>query len=426
MRVLEEGLSSSITNSNDTPISLQSYLKRKGKNGAYKPSRAMTIGLRFLDSIRMGYLNVVMPDGTTLQFGGAQDGPNATLHVHHDRLARRFMMKGQLGFCEAYLDGDWSSPDITAFFVLIQENQRYMRQQLLGKKWVRMLLKCARLLQSNSKRGSKKNIYAHYDIGNDFYGAWLDESMTYSSGLWLTGDEDLKTAQDQKYQGMIDRADIHPGDHVLEIGCGWGGFAEYAARNLGCKVTGVTISQEQYEYAKDRIEAAGLSHLVDIRLQDYRDIEGQFDRIVSIEMFEAVGEEYWPVFFAALKDRLKKSGKACLQIITIRDEDFADYRSTSDYIQRYIFPGGMLPSKSVLIAQIENAGLDHGEMYGFGADYARTLALWNEAFQAAWPDLQSARMDDRFKRMWEQYLSYCEAGFTTDSIDVIQIPVFKP
>lgn len=408
----------------ETPHTLKNFLAQNlTREHGYKPTRAMRFCLHVLTHMRVGQLDVIMPNGATMRFGKPDGQPKAVLRIHNDRAARRFLTKGHLGFCEAYLDGDWSSPDIARFFELILLNGQAIKTLLLGKPWARAISCILHALQPNSKKGSKKNIYRHYDIGNDFYEAWLDPSMTYSSALFTDGIEDLQNAQSRKYQEMVDRLELKPEHHVLEIGCGWGGFAEYAAKHVGCKVTAITISEAQYKYATDRVEKEGLADKVEIRMQDYRDVTGTYDRIASIEMFEAVGEAYWPTFFDTLKSRLKDGGRAVLQIITIRNEDFEDYRRSADYIQRYIFPGGMLPSMNKLKEQIAEAGLEQGDHLSFGPDYARTLELWNREFQYAWPKLNGEKMDTRFKRLWEQYLCYCQAGFATGAIDVIQINI---
>jgi cyclopropane-fatty-acyl-phospholipid synthase len=280
-------------------------------------------------------------------------------------------------------------------------------------------------MNRNTKAGSRKNIHAHYDLGNAFYAAWLDDSMTYSAGIYAPGDDDLRSAQQRKYRALAERIGIRRGDSVLEIGCGWGGFAEYAAREMGCTVTGLTISREQHDFAVARIAAAGLSDRVTIRMQDYRDERGVYDRIASIEMFEAVGEQYWATYFRQLHDRLKPGGTAGLQVITIKDESFAFYKKEIDFIRHYIFPGGMLPTPSHLHALGQRFGLPLVSERIFGLDYARTLADWRERFHAAWPNLTSMGFDERFRRMWEYYLSYCEAGFRSGNIDVRQVVFAK-
>lgn len=424
----EESIAAPVNITIDTPAILTDFIQghfKRPRHG-YKPSRAMRICLHLMTHLRIGQLTIILPDNSHLKFGNKTNTHHAILHIHNDRAAKKLLRAGKLGFCESYLDGDWSSPDMTAFFKLILENADAIKRSLAGKKWMRAISYAAHILKPNSRRGSRKNIYSHYDIGNDFYAQWLDPSMTYSAALFKDGITDLKTAQDRKYEEMIRRLDLKPHHHLLEIGCGWGGFAEYAARKTGCKITAITISQSQYEYAKNRIENANLSDQVEIRLQDYRDTNGTFDRIASIEMFEAVGEAYWPTFFQTLKSRLKSGGHAVLQIITIRDKDFAAYRKGADYIQRYIFPGGMLPSMQALNTQIKTAGLTQGDHLSFGRDYAHTLKLWNQSFQNAWPNLTAKTLNTRFKRLWEQYLCYCEAGFDIGTIDVVQIAVKKP
>ncbi|MDP6219555.1 MAG: cyclopropane-fatty-acyl-phospholipid synthase family protein, partial [Alphaproteobacteria bacterium] len=266
--------------------------------------------------------------------------------------------------------------------------------------------------------GSARNIAYHYDLGNEFYAAWLDGTMTYSSAVYETDSDDLSTAQTNKYRRLAELADIQPGDHVLEIGCGWGGFAKYAVEERGAHVTGITISKAQHEFASNRLAAAGLADRADVRLVDYRDVDGTFDKIVSIEMFEAVGQAYWQTYFEALSRLLKNGGRAALQAITIEEQAFEEYLANPDFIQRYIFPGGMLPSMPRLEQPVDAAGLKLVAEKGYGLDYARTLAEWRERFIAAWPSLSGKTFDMRFKRMWELYLSYCEGGFRAGQIDV--------
>ncbi|MFY8094108.1 MAG: class I SAM-dependent methyltransferase [Niveispirillum sp.] len=392
----------------------------------YHPSRMMRLLISLAPSIRVGSLTIVLPDGRSHRFDGAEAGPHGVLYVRNDRLARRMLLGGKLGFCESYLDGDWTSPDVPALFEMALLNEAELDRAMNGKAWVRALNFLMHAAKPNSKSGSKRNIAYHYDLGNSFYERWLDPSMTYSAAVYadLEQPEALYEAQQRKYAAIAARMDLQPGQHVLEIGCGWGGFAEYAAKVVGARVTGVTISQAQHDYAVARMERAGLSHLVDIRLQDYRDIREQFDRIASIEMFEAVGERYWPTYFTALHDRLKPGGKAALQIITIGEDHFEGYRKGADYIQRYIFPGGMLPSPTRLKAEVEAAGLHFDSTQSYGLHYARTLREWQGTFQAAWPDLKDG-FDSRFKRMWEQYLWYCEAGFKVGTIDVVHVGISK-
>jgi len=281
-------------------------------------------------------------------------------------------------------------------------------------------------LQSNSKTQARKNISYHYDLGNDFYRLWLDETMTYSSAIFESGQESLEAAQRRKYASMVDQMNAQPGDHVLEIGCGWGGFAEYAAKERGLRVTGLTISQAQYDFAVDRIAKAGLADQVSIKLQDYRDERGVYDGIASIEMFEAVGERYWPTYFNTLRDRLNPGCHATLQIITVAEDRWRSYRRGVDFIQKYIFPGGMLPAPSVLRAEVERAGLRVKGSIQFGESYSLTLRRWHETFTDRWGEVRKLGFDDRFKRMWDFYLASCAGAFQGGNCDVTQITVTRP
>lgn len=422
MRLLSDFTNLPVDTTIKTAMGLKAFLIRTRRmSDVYKPSNALKFCLRFAANMKIGSLDIILPDHRRIRFLGKEDGPNGILIIHNDHVAKRFLIGGKLGFCESYLDGDWSSPDIAQFFEVILRNTAVMRPGLRGKEWFRRLSQFIHSFNKNSKSGSKKNIYSHYDLGNDFYAKWLDPSMTYSSGLFKSEDDTLEQAQFNKYQSLAEQLGIEAHHHVLEIGCGWGGFAHHVAQHIGAKMTCVTISKAQYEYAVKRIKNAGLEDKVTIKLQDYRDIKGQYDRIASIEMFEAVGEKYWPTYFQAIKQRLKPDGKAGLQIITIKDEDFESYRRSADYIQRYIFPGGMLPSMVALREETQSAALSIEGHIAFGRDYAKTLNLWNKAFQDVWPLIKNDSFDDRFKRLWEQYLCYCEAGFNVGNIDVIQI-----
>ena len=399
----------------------------------YRPNTSMRMFLRLMEMLQVGTLDVTLPDGTTRRFESAEAEPKAELIIHNDRAARRFVFGGALGFHEAYMEGDWSSPDIEQIFYLGLMNYRAIADHFYGQAWFRLPNKIIHALRGNTRSGAKKNIAYHYDLGNAFYEKWLDSSMTYSSAL--LPDEvrpatqgtltpaDLTKSQLNKYGALARRMGLQEGHEVLEVGCGWGGFAEFAGGQIGAKVTGITISKEQFDFASQRIFKAGLNEKVDIRLVDYRDVGGTFDRIASIEMFEAVGEKYWPSFYAMLRERLRDGGRAALQIITIDDADFEDYRRGVDYIQKYIFPGGMLPSRKVLREGLDRAGLALDEVAQFGQDYAQTLRTWNRSFQRAWPEIAPMGFDDRFKRMWEQYLLSCAAGFRHGCIDVVQVAV---
>ena len=380
------------------------------------------LALRGLLRMQHGSLAVTLPDGRKVLIKGRSAGPNAALMLRNWNLAGRALTSGTIGLAESYMDGDWDSPDITAFLELFLVNGDTAHGYSNGKRGVgRFVERIRHWMNSNTKTGSKRNISAHYDLGNEFYREWLDPSMTYSSALYSTGANDLHTAQNAKYRALAEATGIRPGDHVLEIGCGWGGFAEFAASELNCRVTGLTISREQLAFAQERISKAGLGDRVDFRFQDYRDETGLYDRIVSIEMFEAVGEKYWPAYFSKLKQCLKPGGKAGLQIITIRPESFDQYRSNPDFIQKYVFPGGMLPTRHHLAELGKKVDLSLVKDFGFGLDYARTLAEWRERFWSVWHKLRPMGFDDRFKRLWEFYLFYCEAGFRARNIDVRQV-----
>ena len=393
----------------------------------YRRGQAMRWTVALARNVQVGSITFVFPDGSTERMQGPEPGPDAVFRIHRDRVARRFIIGGTLGFCESYLDGDWSSPDMECLFVWTLLNESRLTELLMGKRWYRAMQSISHALRRNDRRGAKRNIAYHYDLGNAFYEKWLDPSMTYSSALFdeEIADDDLVAAQRYKYAALARRMALQPDHHVLEIGCGWGGFAEFAAGEVGAKVTAITISREQHAFASERIQRAGLSERVDIRLQDYREVAGRFDRIASIEMFEAVGEAYWPTFFGTVRDRLVGGGLAALQIITIAERSFEAYRRKADYIQKYIFPGGMLPSETALATQCRSAGLRIADSASFGADYAHTLRLWNQRFQAAWPEIRPLGFDERFKRMWEQYLLYCAAGFTVGKIDVVQLAVAR-
>lgn len=382
----------------------------------------------FAKSVDMknGRLDMVLPDGRIFRAEGAGQGPVAEIHIHNVDVFARLIREGDLGFCEAYLDGWWSTPDLQAFLDLVHAGNDDIYDGFLGLKIARAYERFRFWLQSNSKSQARKNISYHYDLGNDFYKLWLDDTMTYSSALFQTGQESLEAAQIAKYASMVDQMGAHPGDHVLEIGCGWGGFAEYAARERGLKVTGLTISREQHDYAVDRIARAGLSDQVEIKMQDYRDETGLYDGIASIEMFEAVGEKYWPVYFKALRDRLKPGKQATLQIITVQHRRWQIYRNTVDFIQKYIFPGGMLPSPVVLREEVQKAGLEVAGSIEFGESYSQTLRRWYDTFNDRWDEVAALGFDDRFRRMWNFYLTSCAATFHFRNCDVTQITVRKP
>lgn len=375
----------------------------------------------FLARLKIGTLTVTLPDGQTLRFGGIESGPDAAIALKNNDIVGKAIRRGPLGVAESYIAGNWTTPDLTAFLEVFCRNPDLLDELLERSLLLRTWLNFLHWMNRNSRSGSKRNIHAHYDLGNQFYSRWLDPTMTYSSALFEDEAKDLADAQRKKYRSLAEKIDLRPDQTVLEVGCGWGGFAEFAATEVGARVTGITISKAQHDFARRRIFEAGLSDRVEIRLEDYRDTEGLFDRIASIEMFEAVGEKYWPVYFQTMRNRLVHDGKAGIQVITIRDDMFDVYRKVPDFIQKYIFPGGMLPCPTKLRAVAENAGLSLDREKIFGLDYARTLAIWRDRFRAAWPDIAHLGFDERFRRIWEFYLSYCEAGFRSGNIDVRQI-----
>jgi cyclopropane-fatty-acyl-phospholipid synthase len=380
--------------------------------------RKLDLLLALFSRLQYGRLAVTFPDGNRHEFAGAQPGPQAEMTINSMEAISRIMNDGKMGFCEAVMEGDIDSSGMAELIELAVMHDAMLSKQMTATILRRLGLRLYHGMRRNSKTGAAKNIAYHYDLGNEFYAAWLDRTMTYSSAVFDRDTDDLATAQTNKYRRLADLADIQPGDHVLEIGCGWGGFAKYAIEERGARVTGITISREQHDFAKQRLADAGLAGRGEVQLIDYRDLKGKFDKIVSIEMFEAVGEAYWPTYFNAVSSLLKSGGRAALQAITIEDEAFEEYRREPDFIQRYIFPGGMLPSMPKLEQPVAEAGLKLVDEAGFGQDYARTLAEWRERFQEAWPQLATGRFDTRFKRMWELYLSYCEGGFRAGMIDV--------
>ena len=374
-----------------------------------------------------GRLDFVMPDGRRFRLEGTKPGPVAEIAIHNNDLFARMIREGDLGFCDAYLDGWWSSPDLQAFLDLVQmPSNNPVQDGFPGMALVRSYERFRFWLHSNSRRQAKKNIHAHYDLGNDFYRLWLDDSMTYSSALFHSGQESLEKAQEQKYASMVDQMGAQPGEHVLEIGCGWGGFAEYAAAKRGLRVTALTISQAQYDFAVDRMIRAGLSDRVEIKLLDYRDERGHYDGIASIEMFEAVGERYWPTYFNTLRDRLKPGRHATLQIITVPDHRWPVYKRGVDFIQKYIFPGGMLPAPFRLKEEVEKAGLRLKDSIEFGESYSQTLRRWHDVFNDRWDDVARQGFDERFRRMWNFYLTSCAGAFRGGNCDVTQITVTRP
>jgi cyclopropane-fatty-acyl-phospholipid synthase len=387
--------------------------------------RARLIGA-FLHNPPSGSLRLRWPDGIVTVTEGTAPGPAAVVEIHRWRAVRRALLGGALGFAEAYLDHDWDSPDLAAvieFGAHLQRAGNLKRRPSLPQRWLDLWRHRG---NANSREGARANIAAHYDLGNTFYQHWLDETLTYSSAIFESAGQPLDEAQRNKYRRLLALLAPAPGAKLLEIGCGWGQFACLAAKEAGVKVTAITLSKAQHEFARKRVFTEGLAERVSIELCDYRDVSGKFDRIASIEMIEAVGEEYWPVFFAKLSDTLAPGGRAALQAITIDDTLFPRYRRGADFIQKYVFPGGMLLSPTALRREGERAGLALIGADGFGAHYADTLAVWRRRFIAAWDRIAALGFDERFKRLWTYYLAYCEGGFRAGNIDVRQVAFAKP
>jgi cyclopropane-fatty-acyl-phospholipid synthase len=385
------------------------------------------VALKLAGMIRCGHLTVVLPDGSSHRINAPHEGPEATVILLSKLAIKRLVIGGNVGLAEAYIDGLWETPDLRAVMALAAANEAEWEEALAGSPWMRALNAIMHRLRPNTRKGARRNIIEHYDLGNEFYSQWLDPTMTYSSALFTAPEQTLKDAQLAKIHKLCQAIDLQPGMSLLEIGCGWGAFAEVAAREYGAKVVGVTLSPSQLAYGQQRIAEAGLSGQVELRLQDYRDVSESYHRIASIEMFEAVGEKFWPVYFKTLRDRLLPGGLAGIQTITIEDRLFPSYQRSADFIQRHVFPGGMLPSPQRLREEVARAGLEWKAEHWFGCDYAETLHRWNESFQAVWPRISSATRlsrvpaDARFKRLWEYYLMYCETGFRAGWTDVGQI-----
>jgi cyclopropane-fatty-acyl-phospholipid synthase len=367
--------------------------------------------------LRCGTLTVITPEQERLVYRGMAFGPDAVLVLHRWRTLRRLLLQGDVSFAEAYMDGDWSSPDLTALLELAARNAAPLSPATDGTPLARLMNRMLHRLHANTLSGSGRNVRHHYDLGNAFYELWLDAGMSYSSALYQTPDMTLERAQEAKQARILALLNVKPQHAVLEIGCGWGGMAARLAQ-MGCMVTGLTLSPAQLAYARDMVDAHGLASRTDLRLQDYRLSSGAFDRVVSIEMVEAVGEAFWSGYFEILRERLKPGGLAVLQVITIDDARFATYRRTPDFIQRYIFPGGMLPPPTALRHHIAAAGLTLRQCESFGDSYAKTLAEWRRRFAEAWSQIAAIGFSERFRRMWEYYLCYCEAGFRAGAIDV--------
>lgn len=368
-------------------------------------------------------LLIIHDQNNTYHFGDlTQD--SVTITVQKPRFWRRILLGGNVGLAESYIDQDWSTNNLSGLISFFAKNVSALAGKNHGHPMRTLSHHALHAWRQNTRRGSKNNIMAHYDLGNEFYQLWLDPSMTYSSALY-DNDDCLVNGQQRKYARLAQIMDLSSDKHVLEVGCGWGGFAKFAATEIGANVTAVTISPSQYAYAAQKLQEMGLQDKISLKLTDYRDLDGSFDAIASIEMFEAVGERYWPVYFSKLFDRLKPGGRAGLQIITIGDDHFENYRKSVDFIQRHVFPGGMLPSVAALKKEANRSGLTWQGEKGFGIDYARTLSQWRSRFEDKWDEIQKLGFDDKFYRFWTYYLCYCEGGFRAGNIDVHQIALSK-
>lgn len=390
------------------------------------PVAARTV-FKLLQGLRHGSLSVQLPDGSMQRFGNGSL-PHATLALHNWKVCAAVLKSGDIGFAEGYIAGDWGTSNLTDLLRLLVKNRDAVESAIYGNWLGRLAYRIKHLLNRNTRTNSQKNIHAHYDLGNDFYGLWLDTTMNYSSALFgIDKSQPMELAQHAKVRRALKQAGVQAGDRVLEIGCGWGALAEMATTEMGAHVTGVTLSHEQLAYAQARMDRLGVAHQADLRLQDYRDIpDAPFDAICSIEMVEAVGREYWPTYFATVARLLKPGGHACIQSIVIDDDLYPRYIASTDFIQQYIFPGGCLPCPRVFCEQAESAGLVVENAFAFGLDYAETLRRWRERFLAARKSLMANRFDERFVRIWEFYLCYCEAAFDEGSIDVVQYTLRKP
>ncbi|WP_019573909.1 SAM-dependent methyltransferase [Curvibacter lanceolatus] len=390
------------------------------------PAAART-ALRLLQRLQHGSLTVQLPDGALHHFGDGH-GPSAAMTLRNWQVCRAALKSGDIGFAESYIAGDWTTPNLTELLKVFLANRQHVDDVIYGSWAGRLLYRIKHLLNRNTRHNSQKNIHAHYDLGNAFYELWLDDTMNYSSAWFEAGPEqDMRSAQHAKVRRALRMARVQPGDRVLEIGCGWGALAEMSTTEFQARLTGVTLSTEQLDFARRRMQALGVQDRADLRLQDYRDIDdGPYDAVCSIEMVEAVGREYWPTYFSAIERLLKPGGRACIQSIVIDDALFERYIGSTDFIQQYIFPGGCLPCPREFRQAAEAAGLQVEDSFAFGQDYAETLRRWRERFLAQRSQIQQLGFDERFMHIWEFYLAYCEAGFSMGSIDLVQYTLVKP
>ncbi len=389
------------------------------------PAAASTV-LRLLQRLRHGSLTLQLPGGETRIFGNG-GLPHAAMTLRNWKVCTAALKSGDIGFAESYIAGDWTTPNLTELLRVLIRNRREVEDVVYGNWAGRLLYRMRHLLQRNTKTNSRKNIHAHYDLGNAFYELWLDDTMNYSSA-WFDGDlsQPMQQAQQAKVRRALKMAGVKAGDRVLEIGCGWGALAEMASTEFGASLTGVTLSTEQLAFAQTRMQRISSANPADLRLQDYRDInDGPYDAICSIEMVEAVGRSYWPTYFQAVRRLLKPGGRACIQSIVIDDALWDRYIHSTDFIQQYIFPGGCLPCPREFRREAEAAGLKVVDSYAFGPDYAETLRRWRDQFHARRAQVTQLGFDDRFMHTWEFYLAYCEAAFDEASIDVVQYTLVR-
>lgn len=380
--------------------------------------------MQLLSQLRSGFLKIVLPDGERKEFGNPSDPLHAEIQILDWSVFKQVMSHGDIGFAESYIRGQWNTPDLKALLELAIRNRNILEKAIYGNWLGSIFYRIKHWLRDNTKTGSRKNIHAHYDLGNAFYTLWLDPTMSYSSAWFSEGDkQSLADAQRAKIARILESIDVHEKEHILEIGCGWGGVMEEALRR-NIAITGLTLSTEQKAFADNRLQAIQTSSstdaLFEVRLQDYRDCQEQFDGIVSVEMFEAVGEKHWPEYFETIAKRLKAGKKACIQTIVIAEELFERYRHNTDFIQQYVFPGGMLPSRQSFEASAAQAGLKVEKQFAFGADYAKTLCIWKDNFNQKLQEVRQLGFDEAFIRLWNFYLMYCSAGFAERNIDVVQ------
>lgn len=375
--------------------------------------------------LRAGELEIVLPNARSIRLSGRDAGPSAVLKVNRWRAFGRFLSGGTVGFGESYMDGDWESPDLPMVIELAARNLPRKPMTFRNLSPWRIGDRVRHAFRPNTPGGSRQNIAAHYDLGNEFYALWLDPTLTYSSAVFADPADGLAAAQAEKNRRLMDIAAIRPGDRVLEVGCGWGGFAIQAARDRGAHVTALTVSRAQFDEARMRVAAAGLGDRIDVQLSDYRDLDGVWDHAVSVEMIEAVGEKYWPEYFARIGNSVRSGGVFALQAIVIENDRFDAYRRSADFIQKHIFPGGALPSSDILRARAAEAGFAWKSAAGYGLDYAETLARWRAAFESVGDRVAAMGFDERFRRCWDFYLAYCEGGFRAGNIDALQVALVK-